>query len=94
MTVVSVSDDERLTFRGNSLATKATESFMKLVGDRYLNDTLGAPVRRLLAAGQDLEIDPLKVASPAVLHKQRLQLRTFVEEVWASILGSYVNFPP
>ncbi|XP_043190411.1 ras GTPase-activating protein raskol-like isoform X4 [Amphibalanus amphitrite] len=87
-------DDERLTFRGNSLATKATESFMKLVGDRYLQDTLGEPVRRLLDARSDLEIDPLKVTAPGALHKQRTNLRAFVEEVWASILASYANFPP
>ena len=87
-------DDERLTFRGNSLATKATESFMKLVGDRYLQDTLGEPVRRLLDARSDLEIDPLKVTSPGALYKQRNSLRAFVQEVWASILASYANFPP
>ena len=29
-------DDQRLTFRGNSLATKAMEAYLKLSGDKYL----------------------------------------------------------
>ena len=48
---------------------------MKLVGDRYLQDTLGEPVRRLLDARSDLEIDPLKLSSPGALYKQRNSLR-------------------
>ncbi|XP_043231373.1 ras GTPase-activating protein raskol-like isoform X2 [Amphibalanus amphitrite] len=86
-------DDERLTFRGNSLATKATEAYMKLVGDRYLNDTLGDAVRRLLETSSDLEVDPLKVAGPTALQKQRANLRAAVQEIWANILASYNSFP-
>lgn len=31
-----LSDNEHLMFRGNSLATKAMEAYMKLVADEYL----------------------------------------------------------
>ena len=66
---------------------------MKLVGDRYLNDTLGDTVRRLLETSSDLEVDPLKVAGPTALQKQRNNLRTAVQEIWTNILASYSNFP-
>ena len=32
--VLCVSDNENLAFRGNSIATKAMEAYMKLVGEK------------------------------------------------------------
>ncbi|XP_012270606.1 probable Ras GTPase-activating protein isoform X3 [Orussus abietinus] len=85
-------DDERLTFRGNSLATKAMEAYLKLTGDRYLQETLGAVVRGAVEGG-DCEVDPLKVASVAALHKQQQNLRAAVELAWSRILSSHAHFP-
>ncbi|XP_024947249.1 probable Ras GTPase-activating protein isoform X6 [Cephus cinctus] len=85
-------DDERLTFRGNSLATKAMEAYLKLTGDRYLQETLGAVVRGAVEGG-DCEVDPLKVSSVAALHKQQQNLRAAVELAWSRILGSHAHFP-
>nr|CAD7196683.1 unnamed protein product [Timema douglasi] len=86
-------DDERLTFRGNSLATKAMEAYLKLTGDRYLQETLGDLVTAVLDSGQDCEVDPLKVASVAALHRQQQNLRAAVELAWARILTSHDTFP-
>ncbi|XP_069690050.1 ras GTPase-activating protein raskol isoform X5 [Periplaneta americana] len=86
-------DDERLTFRGNSLATKAMEAYLKLTGDRYLQETLGELVSWVLTSGQDCEVDPLKVASVAALHKQQDNLRAAVELAWSRILSSHQSFP-
>ncbi|XP_063972506.1 ras GTPase-activating protein raskol isoform X6 [Diachasmimorpha longicaudata] len=85
-------DDERLTFRGNSLATKAMEAYLKLTGDRYLQETLGAVVRAAVEGG-DCEVDPLKVSSLAALHKQQQNLRNAVELAWSRILASHTHFP-
>ncbi|XP_039312993.1 ras GTPase-activating protein nGAP isoform X5 [Solenopsis invicta] len=85
-------DDERLTFRGNSLATKAMEAYLKLTGDRYLQETLGAVVRGAVEGG-DCEVDPLKVAQVAALHKQQQNLRNAVELAWSRILSSHAHFP-
>ncbi|XP_043471806.1 ras GTPase-activating protein raskol isoform X3 [Leptopilina heterotoma] len=85
-------DDERLTFRGNSLATKAMEAYLKLTGDRYLQETLGAVVRGAVEGG-DCEVDPMKVASVAALHKQQQNLRAAVELAWSRILTSHAHFP-
>ena len=54
-------EDVSLTFRGNSLATKAIESYMKLVGETYLKNTLSDCVRYIIDVGAELEIDPSKV---------------------------------
>ena len=37
---ISSLENEHLTFRGNSIATKAMETYIKLVGQKYLQDTL------------------------------------------------------
>ncbi|XP_046404023.1 ras GTPase-activating protein raskol isoform X2 [Ischnura elegans] len=97
-------DDERLTFRGNSLATKAMEAYLKLTGDRYLLETLGDVVGAMVNGGSggtlataglggDCEVDPLKVCSVAMLHRQQANLRAAVQAVWTRILSSHNTFP-
>ncbi|CAH1402957.1 unnamed protein product [Nezara viridula] len=86
-------EDERLTFRGNSLATKAMEAYLKLTGERYLHSTLGDLLTSMLASGIDCEVDPLKVGSTIALAKQQANLRNTVETTWARILSSHTSFP-
>lgn len=85
--------DLHLTFRGNSLATKATEAYMKLLGDKYLQDTLGVFLRMVLDSTDDCEVDPMKVTNNATLLRQQSHLMTFVEMVWVKIINSASNFP-
>ncbi|XP_035222781.1 ras GTPase-activating protein nGAP-like isoform X3 [Stegodyphus dumicola] len=85
--------DLHLTFRGNSLATKATEAYMKLLGDKYLQDTLGVFLRMVLDSNDDCEVDPMKVTNNATLLRQQSHLMTFVEMVWVKIINSASNFP-
>ena len=92
---VHTTDDEHLTFRGNSLATKAMEAYMKLVGENYLQDTLAEVIGGIVdhAADRDCEVDPLKVTSLAMLAKQQAHLRAVVESAWRCILNSTPYFP-
>ncbi|XP_026462189.1 probable Ras GTPase-activating protein isoform X3 [Ctenocephalides felis] len=90
--------DQRLTFRGNSLATKAMEAFLKLTGEQYLQDTLGPPVRAILASSAtcDCEVDPARGGvSPnsTQLLKNQNALREAVSSVWTSVKHSHEAFP-
>uniref|UniRef100_A0A336MXN6 CSON007884 protein n=1 Tax=Culicoides sonorensis TaxID=179676 RepID=A0A336MXN6_CULSO len=84
--------DQRLTFRGNSLATKSMEAFLKLTGEQYLQDTLSAPISEIIASDKDCEVDPLKATGS--LSRQQQALRIAVKTAWNAIAESHKNFPP
>uniref|UniRef100_A0A182WAW9 Uncharacterized protein n=1 Tax=Anopheles minimus TaxID=112268 RepID=A0A182WAW9_9DIPT len=84
-------DDQRLTFRGNSLATKSMEAFLKLIGEQYLQDTLSMPIAEIIASDRDCEVDPTKVSGS--LSRQQQALRRAVKSVWAAISESSRIFP-
>lgn len=68
------------------------EAYLKLTGDRYLQETLGALVSHVLSGGLDCEVDPLK-CSPSALQKQQQNLRAAVQMAWSRILASQAHFP-
>ncbi|XP_055912329.1 ras GTPase-activating protein raskol isoform X2 [Eupeodes corollae] len=84
--------DQRLTFRGNSLATKSMEAFLKLTGEQYLQDTLSAPINEIIHSDRDCEVDPLKATGSLV--RQQQSLRNAVRAAWSSIYESHKHFPP
>lgn len=79
--------DQRLTFRGNSLATKSMEAFLKLTGEQYLQETLSNPISEIIASDQDCEVDPLKATGS--LSRQQQSLRNAVRVSWNSIADSH-----
>ncbi|XP_077504389.1 ras GTPase-activating protein raskol isoform X5 [Amblyomma americanum] len=86
--------DQHLTFRGNSLATKATEAYLKLLGDGYLQETLGPFIRDVLASNLDCEVDPAKVSGGSgALQRQQSLLRQRVQQAWQRITQSAHSFP-
>lgn len=86
-------DDQHLTFRGNSFATKASEAYMKLLGDKYLQDTLKEFVEKVLSSQDECEVDPSKVPNKQLLQQQQQNLLRFVEEAWERITRSAQNLP-
>ncbi len=86
-------EDSSLTFRGNSLATKAAESYMKLVGESYLKSTLSDCVRYIIDVGADLEIDPSKVTNQSSLQANRDELVQILHVVCGRVFNSYAAFP-
>ncbi|GMR32164.1 hypothetical protein PMAYCL1PPCAC_02359 [Pristionchus mayeri] len=87
---IDLLDNEHLMFRGNSLATKAMEAYMKLVAEDYLTGTLGDFVKNVLEADENCEVDPLKMpgVSASALEKNRATLMRCVETAWGKIINS------
>ncbi|XP_061574778.1 RAS protein activator like-3 [Cololabis saira] len=90
--VERLGEKEALIFRENTLATKAIDEYMKLVGQKYLIDTLGDFINRLYASAENCEVDPRKCTGVDVSNNQR-HLRETVEEVVQKIVGNHGPFP-
>ena len=43
------------------------ESYIKLVGQKYLRDTLHSVLAEIIHSEMDLEIDPVKARTPLIL---------------------------
>uniref|UniRef100_A0A0N4ZZ53 Ras-GAP domain-containing protein n=1 Tax=Parastrongyloides trichosuri TaxID=131310 RepID=A0A0N4ZZ53_PARTI len=95
MSEVDVLDNEHLMFRGNSLATKAMEGYMKLVADDYLQETLGDFIKMVLEGNDNCEVDPMKLpnSSSNLLDRNRQQLIFLCEAAWSKIIVSLKFFP-
>ncbi|XP_077987060.1 ras GTPase-activating protein nGAP-like isoform X1 [Glandiceps talaboti] len=83
---------DSLVFRANSVATKAMEAYLKLVGDKFLKDTLGDYISVLYENDEDSEVDPSKVSSNNIqMHQSHLIV--LCEMVWCKIINSFSIFP-
>ncbi|XP_074549521.1 ras/Rap GTPase-activating protein SynGAP isoform X2 [Halichoeres trimaculatus] len=90
--VERLGEKEALIFRENTLATKAIDDYMKLVGQKYLIDTLGDFINRLYASGENCEVDPRKCPASELANNQKHLMDT-CEEVVQKIIGLHGPFP-
>eukprot|EP00062_Callorhinchus_milii_P026194 gi/632988023/ref/XP_007882881.1/ PREDICTED: disabled homolog 2-interacting protein-like [Callorhinchus milii] len=79
-------------FRENTLATKAIDEYMKLIGQKYLVDTLGDFVTKLSSNEASCEVDPSKCPVSQVPENQN-HMRASCEEVFKQITDSHCSFP-
>ncbi|CAL4097158.1 unnamed protein product [Meganyctiphanes norvegica] len=86
-------EDAHLLFRGNSIATKAMEAFMKLVGAKYLLDTLQQAINRVVEEPLECEVDPMKLPQISSIQMQQDNLLSVVRMTWSRILNSHPYFP-
>nr|XP_061791906.1 disabled homolog 2-interacting protein-like [Nerophis lumbriciformis] len=85
-------EKEALIFRENTLATKAIDEYMKLVGQKYLIDTLGDFIIRLYGMGDNCEVDPRKCHASDLSNNQR-HLKEVCDEVVQKIIDLHGHFP-
>ncbi|KAM3927341.1 RAS protein activator like-3 [Leptodactylus fuscus] len=84
---------DSLIFRENTILTKAIEEYMKMVGQTYLQETLGPFVTHVYTSTESHEVDPQR-CSPEELQENREHLWRSCEEVIESIMQSQKYFPP
>ncbi|XP_059200074.1 RAS protein activator like-3 [Centropristis striata] len=90
--VERLGEKEALIFRENTLATKAIDEYMKLVGQKYLIVTLGDFISRLYGSVENCEVDPRKCPAAELPNNQK-HLMGACEEVVQKIVQSHGPFP-
>ena len=86
--------DSNLIFRGNTLATKSMDFYMRLVASQYLQAVLLNPLLRYLTDTLECEVDPERMPSTATPLQTQNNLIRHIQSIWDAIYKSRSNIPP
>jgi len=90
---VNNTEDPNILFRGNSLATKAVDQYMKMVATRFLHNTLKNLVQAVYKDTQSYEVDPTRVEKADDLKKNWKRLNGLVTSFWDTIANAADKCP-
>ncbi|KAK5668243.1 hypothetical protein QVD99_005279 [Batrachochytrium dendrobatidis] len=90
---ISSTEDPNIIFRGNTLATKVVDQYMKAVGAEYLQSILSPLIAAVYENGESCEADPTRLDSFESAKKNVKRLLQFVFLFWDSIQKSSNAFP-
>ncbi|XP_060699580.1 rasGAP-activating-like protein 1 isoform X1 [Hemiscyllium ocellatum] len=107
MREVNKTTDPNTLFRSNSLASKAMEQFMKLVGMPYLHEVLRQVINRIFDEKKYIELDPCKIdlnktrrisfkgslSEAGVRECSQELLKSYLTDVMDAIVGSVEQCP-
>ncbi|KAG0313980.1 hypothetical protein BGZ99_008442 [Dissophora globulifera] len=80
-------------FRGNTLLTKALDSYMRLFGTEYLDDTLGDILRTICKNKIGCEVDPSRLDKGDDIKTQWKILMFHTRACWRAVTDSIDQFP-
>lgn len=92
-------DSEKSTatlFRGNSILTKSIEIYMRMVGQEYLESSVGRVIRQLCLDKVEVEIDPSKMkigTRSKEIENNSKQLNDWTVLLWNAIYDSRQDCP-
>lgn len=93
-------DDPNTIFRGNSLATKAMDQYMKMIAMKYLRETILPVIAGVFSMQHSMELDVMKMdmklsdSQKAVQREHNLnRLKDAIKKVWAEIYVSVDRCP-
>ncbi|KAH9388626.1 Ras GTPase-activating protein 2 [Tyrophagus putrescentiae] len=89
---ISKVTDENLIFRDNSLVSKIIDELMKIVGLRYLHETLKSFVETVIIEQKCCEIDPDRIKEGS-LESNLENLKQYISNVFRSITTSMTRCP-
>ncbi|KAJ3217956.1 Ras GTPase-activating protein 1 [Dinochytrium kinnereticum] len=96
---IASTDDPNIIFRGNSIATKMLDQYMKIIGMGYLHSTIGALVKGVYDSRESCEVDPAKIGSKGVekdsdqIKRRWKRLMNHVNSFWDAISQSSEKCP-
>lgn len=85
--------DANTIFRGNSMASKGIDVYMKLIAMQYLHDTLGDAIKSLINDKKACEVDPTRLDKNDDIKKNWKHLKAVVTTFVDAILKSSGKIP-
>ncbi|KAJ3013975.1 hypothetical protein HKX48_005415 [Thoreauomyces humboldtii] len=86
-------DDPNNLFRGNSMASKAVDVYMRYLGKGYLKSTIGDIVKNIVSKKLHCELDPMKMDKGEDLDRNRKVLTDLNQRILNAIYDTRFALP-